>query len=106
MQNGSRLTPLAAPLVAVIWTLSLATYGKSLSPVAEIPAGEVDAIVQEALRAWQVPGAAVAVVRGDEVIYLKGHGVRELGKPDPVTPETDSCGQRVALRESEYVTIA
>src|SRR5262245_47105687 len=55
---------------------------------AEIPAGQVDAIVQEALKAWQVPGAAVAIVRGDEVIYLKGHGVRELGKPDPVTPET------------------
>lgn len=48
---------------------------------AEIPAGQVDAIAQEALKAWQVPGAAVAIVRGDEVIYVKGHGVRELGKP-------------------------
>src|SRR5262249_59911885 len=55
---------------------------------AEIPAGQVDAIVQEALKAWQVPGAAVAIVRGDEGIYLKGHGVRALGKPDPVTPQT------------------
>src|SRR5262249_62294843 len=49
---------------------------------------QVDAIVQEALKAWQVPGAAVAIVHGDEVIYLKGHGRRELSKPDPVTPET------------------
>src|SRR5262249_1795868 len=55
---------------------------------AEIPAGQVDAIVQEALKAWQVPGAAVALVRGDEGIYLKGHGLPHLGKPDPVTPET------------------
>ena len=31
---------------------------------------------------------AVAVVRGDEVVYLKGFGVRELGGNDPVTPDT------------------
>jgi CubicO group peptidase (beta-lactamase class C family) len=30
----------------------------------------------------------VAIVRGDEVIYLKGNGVRELGKPDLIIPET------------------
>src|SRR5262249_40132225 len=54
---------------------------------AEIQAGQVDAIVQEALKAWQVPGTAVAIVRGDEVIYLNGHGVRELRKPGPGTPE-------------------
>jgi CubicO group peptidase (beta-lactamase class C family) len=44
--------------------------------------------VQEALRAWEVPGVAVAVVRDDEVVYLKGFGVRELGRDDPVTPDT------------------
>jgi hypothetical protein len=33
MQNGSRLTPLAALLVAVVGTLSLATYGQSSSSV-------------------------------------------------------------------------
>jgi hypothetical protein len=33
MQNGLRLTSVAALLVAVIWTLSLTTYGQSPSPV-------------------------------------------------------------------------
>ncbi|MBY0523480.1 MAG: serine hydrolase [Gemmataceae bacterium] len=51
-------------------------------------AAAIDAIVQEAVKAWKVPGAAVAVVRGDEVIYLKGHGVREVGKDAAVTPDT------------------
>jgi len=32
-----------------------------------------------------VPGAAIAIVRNDTVIYAKGYGVREVGKPDPVT---------------------
>jgi CubicO group peptidase (beta-lactamase class C family) len=58
------------------------------APAQTVDATAVDAVVQEALKAWQVPGSAVAMVRGDEVVYLKGHGVRELGKPDPVTSET------------------
>jgi CubicO group peptidase (beta-lactamase class C family) len=48
----------------------------------------VDRAVKEALRAWEVPGVAVAIVRDDEVVYLKGFGVRELGRDDPVTPDT------------------
>jgi CubicO group peptidase (beta-lactamase class C family) len=48
----------------------------------------IDALVHDALRAWQVPGVAVAIIRDGEVIYLKGHGVKELGKNDPVTPDT------------------
>ena len=46
----------------------------------------VDAILQDALRFWHVPGIAVGIVRDDHVVYLKGHGVKEAGKPDPVTP--------------------
>jgi CubicO group peptidase (beta-lactamase class C family) len=49
----------------------------------------VDAIVEDALRFWHVPGIAVGIVRDDKVVYLKGHGVKEVGKPDPVTPDTE-----------------
>ncbi|HZU38522.1 MAG TPA: serine hydrolase, partial [Gemmataceae bacterium] len=38
--------------------------------------------------AWQVPGCAVAIVRDGRVIYLKGFGARERGRPEPVTPDT------------------
>ena len=48
----------------------------------------IDALVKDSQRQWNAPGLAVAIVRDDRVIYLKGHGVRELGKPDPVTPDT------------------
>ncbi len=48
----------------------------------------LDAIVRRALTTWNVPGIAVAIVRGDEVVYLKGHGIREVGKKAPVTPDT------------------
>jgi CubicO group peptidase (beta-lactamase class C family) len=48
----------------------------------------IDAMVEDALKYWHVPGVAVGIVRDDKIVYLKGHGVKELGKPDPVTPDT------------------
>ena len=38
----------------------------------------VDAMVQEAMKAWNVPGASVAIIRGNEVLYIKGYGVKDL----------------------------
>ena len=42
----------------------------------------VEAVVEKAMAEFRVPGAAVVVVRGDRVVYLKGFGVREEGKPE------------------------
>jgi CubicO group peptidase (beta-lactamase class C family) len=35
-----------------------------------------------------VPGAAVAVVQGGDVVFRQGFGVREIGQPNPITPDT------------------
>ncbi len=48
----------------------------------------IDQAVRHAMKTWSVPGCAVVVVRGDQVVYLKGHGVRATGRDDPVTPDT------------------
>ena len=40
------------------------------------------------MSAWQLPGLAVAVVKDDRVVYLKGLGVRVAGESAPVTPDT------------------
>jgi len=53
-----------------------------------IDTAAVDALVEEARKAWAVPGAAVAIVKDDQVVHLKGYGVKERGKSDPVTPDT------------------
>jgi len=47
-----------------------------------------DAIVQTALSNWDVPGAAVVVVNRQRPIYVKGHGLRQLGRSAPVTADT------------------
>ena len=55
--------------------------------MAEIEA-ELDAFVEENLRRFGIPGATIAVVQGGEVVYLKGFGVKEAGRSDPITPDT------------------
>lgn len=56
---------------------------------AQAPDGKViDAIIEEAMKSWQIPGAAVAIVKGDDVLYAKGYGVRDMGKEQPVTTDT------------------
>ncbi|HEX8154260.1 MAG TPA: serine hydrolase [Thermoanaerobaculia bacterium] len=47
----------------------------------------VDKIMNDTIRAWHAPGAAVAIVVDDKVVYAKGYGVEELGG-EAVTPDT------------------
>ena len=66
---------------------SLAPLVLALLMSAPPDAAQIDRLVTDALKAWDVPGAAVVVVTPDGVIHLKGYGVRELGGK-PVTPDT------------------
>src|SRR5688500_424074 len=61
---------------------------QSVAFAQSIDSASIDKLVEDALKEWQVPGAAIAIIRGDEVVYLKGYGVRELGSTQPVTPDT------------------
>jgi len=47
-----------------------------------------DDYVRTALVTWKVPGASVAIVRNDSVIYTKGYGLREVGKNATVDERT------------------
>lgn len=44
--------------------------------------GKVDGLVAELLKNAGIPGMAVAVVHGGKVLYAKGFGVKDAGKPD------------------------
>lgn len=70
--------------------LVLAAVAVTFAPArAEEPTPEaVDALAAEALKASQVPGAAVVVVRGDKTLVLKGYGTRDTGAHAPVTADT------------------
>ncbi len=52
------------------------------------PLRELDAYIERAMRDWKVPGLALAVVKDDSVVFVRGYGVRAMGKPEPVDPNT------------------
>jgi CubicO group peptidase (beta-lactamase class C family) len=47
-----------------------------------------DAYAEKARQDWGVPGMAIAIVKGNDVLLAKGYGVKTAGTSDPVTPET------------------
>ena len=52
------------------------------------PPPEVDQWVQRAMRTFDVPGVALAIVKDDGVVLAKGYGVRTLGETTPVDART------------------
>ena len=48
----------------------------------------LDIYVNRALSDWQIPGAAVCVVKDGKIVVMKGYGVREAGKDDKVDENT------------------
>jgi CubicO group peptidase (beta-lactamase class C family) len=44
--------------------------------------------VVKSMAEWDVPGAAVVIVKDGKVVFLKGFGTKAIHEKDPVTPET------------------
>jgi CubicO group peptidase (beta-lactamase class C family) len=76
---------IALPVLAL---LGLLMPGAPAAQGQAVDTKAIDDIVLEALKAWEVPGAAVVIVQGDRVLYLKGQGTRRLGGKEPVTADT------------------
>jgi len=52
------------------------------------PLAGLDSYIAKAVSDWRVPGLAVAVVKDGHDVFVRGYGVRELGKPAPVDTHT------------------
>lgn len=48
----------------------------------------LDAYIRRGMKAWNIPGLAIAIVKDGQVVVSKGYGVREVGKPEPVDNKT------------------
>ncbi|MDX8400065.1 MAG: serine hydrolase domain-containing protein, partial [Gallionellaceae bacterium] len=60
----------------------------------EVESGEADWIadyekyIQETMAEDNIPGLALAIVQGDEIVFAKGYGLRDIAANAPVTTET------------------
>jgi CubicO group peptidase (beta-lactamase class C family) len=62
--------------------------GLEITYAQTIPSPEFDEYVNKALKEWEVPGVAIAIVKDDKIVMAKGYGTRELGKSLPVDERT------------------
>ncbi|CAN5659274.1 serine hydrolase [soil metagenome] len=72
--------------LAALCVLVVVTSGRLAAQPA--PLSGLDAYIEQALKEWEVPGLAVAVVRNDSVIFARGYGVREQGGTAAVDEHT------------------
>ena len=70
-------------LTGIAFLLCLASAFAGIAPD-ERASAALERYVQQALRDWEVPGAAIAVIKDDRIVYSAGFGTREIGKDLPV----------------------
>jgi len=56
--------------------------------ISEKQAIQIRSSVKSIIKAWNVPGAAVGIVREGKAVFLEGFGLRDVEKGLPVTPQT------------------
>ncbi len=72
----------------LIYVLLLALLGAQMARAQEAPLVGLDDYVNKALKDWEVPGMAIAIVKDDKLLLAKGYGVRKLGEATPVDERT------------------
>jgi len=71
-----------------ILTLALLLLVCLSSHTQPLTSQEIDNITEQAMQAFNVPGIAVAVVKDDKVIHLKGYGVRSIATGEKTDENT------------------
>ena len=79
-------------IVVVVMTMLASSAGslhaQRVAPDPRVIAPAFDAYVAKAVKDWNAPGLAIAVVKDGKVVFAKGYGVRELGKAATVDTST------------------
>ncbi|MEY4931081.1 MAG: hypothetical protein RI909_1805, partial [Bacteroidota bacterium] len=58
------------------------------NPYVQKVLSQYEEFIERAIRAGTSPGAAVAIVKDSSIIYLKGFGLKQTGKPDSININT------------------
>jgi CubicO group peptidase (beta-lactamase class C family) len=75
-------------VIQLVAILLLAPSAIQYAHAQEAPSKDFDDYVNKALKDWDVPGLAIAIVKNDQIVFAKGYGVRKLGDPTPVDDKT------------------
>jgi CubicO group peptidase (beta-lactamase class C family) len=70
------------------FVIAIAVFLLTSPAFAQLTDAVIDKDVRDTIEEWHVPGLAIAVVQNDKVIFLKGYGIKEAGKKEPITADT------------------
>jgi CubicO group peptidase (beta-lactamase class C family) len=76
------------PLIAVcaLTVLAFTVYQASAAPDKRADFQELDAIIAAQMQKHGLPGVSLAIIEGNEIVYLQGYGM--AGRNRPMTPQT------------------
>jgi CubicO group peptidase (beta-lactamase class C family) len=80
-------------VLVLFFIAGLVTVGNGLQPTYATLASDsethaaIDAYIEERIQALKIPGAALAIVQGDQIEYLQGYGVADSAGRE-ITPQT------------------
>lgn len=64
--------------LAPVLALLILSPGKAQTATPSFVKDSIDTYTNRALKEWQIPGAAVCIVKDGQVVLMKGYGVKEL----------------------------
>lgn len=88
------LTTLVVAILLSAWSAAFApARAAELTPAAQasVKADDLSGFeseVEKIRQDWGVPGMAVVIVKGNQVLYAKGHGLRDVARNLPMTADT------------------
>ena len=66
-------------LLLIVWVTT------SLTALGQVSVKELDAYIAKAVKDYETPGLAIAIIKDGQIVLNKGYGLRDLGKKDSVT---------------------
>lgn len=88
--TGGAAIPVKMPGLAPVGKTTEAAYSAVDVPAERVAAAvaAVDGVANDIMTRSGLPGMAVAVVHGGKVAFIKGYGVRQVGKPEKIDVNT------------------
>ena len=90
MQAIDRVRPVLLLLLGLFLGSPVSAQVATLPAAPTVPErlSGLDSYIEQAVREWEIPGLAIAVVQDDRVVYARGFGERRLGSGAPVDEHT------------------
>jgi CubicO group peptidase (beta-lactamase class C family) len=74
-----------------VWLIGILIIVLAGGPIANAqvaPLAGFDDYVNKAIKDWEVPGVAIAIIKDDKIVMARGYGVKKLGDPAAVDERT------------------